>query len=444
MAVRPAAGRREAPAGDRHTELIVLVASRRHARGTRQRPAREPLPPGAWARLAACTGAAALLQLDGTLITVALPSVARDLGVSGSSASIVLSAYFGMYAVLLWPGGLLVDRFGARRIALLGLLLFALGAAVGAAAPTLGVLIAMRIIQGAGAGLVSPAALAGAVSGFPAERRGTALGIWGASAGVSNLLGPLMGGLLTVAFGWRADWWALVPLALVSAWTILRLLPPTARGDDLTPKQTVFNQVVMAAAFIAALTFAVMIGAFYLAEQYLQRAAGYSALGASSVLLLVALLVGAAAPIAGRLADRRGERLPALLGFVLAGAGLGVLAISAVPLGSAVTLLPLVPVGLGLGMLFVPVSRAALNATPLASHGRTSALLSVGRLLGAAIGAGLAGLALAGGVTASTVHSAMLVACALCVAVGLPVSSYLGASIGRLPRTSRPSESPLT
>jgi len=202
----------------------------------------------------------------------------------------------------------------------------------------------------------------------------------------------------------------------------------------------VFNQVVMAATVIAALTFAVMIGAFYLAEQYLQRAAGYSALGASSVLLLVALLVGAAAPIAGRLADRRGERVPALLGFLSAGVGLGVLAITAVPLGSPLTLLPLVPVGLGLGMLFVPVSRAALNATPLASHGRTSALLSVGRLLGAAIGAGLAGLALAGGVTASTVHSAMLVACASCLAIGLPLSTYLGASIERAPTGTRPTE----
>ena len=196
----------------------------------------------------------------------------------------------------------------------------------------------------------------------------------------------------------------------------------------------------MAATFVAALTFAVMIGAFYLAEQYLQRAAGYSALGASSVLLLVALLVGAAAPVAGRLADRRGERMPAVLGFLLAGVGLGVLGISAVPLGNAITLVPLVPVGLGLGLLFVPTSRAALNATPLASHGRTSALLSVGRLLGAAVGAGLAGLALAGGVTGSTVHTAMLIACASCLLIGIPVSGYLGASIGRLPQGTRASE----
>ncbi len=78
-------------------------------------------------------------------------------------------------------------------------------------------LIVARIVQGAGAGLVSPAALAGAVSGFPPERRGAALGIWGASAGTSNLIGPLLGGLLTVTLGWRADWWALVPLTAAAA-----------------------------------------------------------------------------------------------------------------------------------------------------------------------------------------------------------------------------------
>ena len=77
----------------------------------------------------------------------------------------------------------------------------------------------------------------------------------------------------------------------------------------------------MAAAFVAGLTFAVMIGTFYLAEQYLQKSVGYSALGASAVLVVVALLVGAAAPLAGGLVDARGERLPTVLGFL--GAGLG-------------------------------------------------------------------------------------------------------------------------
>lgn len=391
-----------------------------------ERP-RDGIPRAAWTRLFACTGAAALLQLDGTLITVALPSVAHSLRVSSASTSIVLSAYFGAYALTLLPGGALVDRFGARRLALCGLGAFALGAAAGALATNIGVLVATRVVQGAGAGLVSPAALAGAVSGFPPERRGSALGIWGASAGVSTLVGPLLGGLLTVALGWRADWWALVPLALISAWAIFGHLPRIVHSDAAGGGGRVaLDGVVLASTLIAALTFAVMIGCFYLAQQYLQRVAGYSALGAASVLVLVALLVSAAAPLAGRLVDRYGERLPALLGFLASGAGLGVLGIPGVSLQDPASLPALIPVGLGLGMLFVPTSRAALNATPFASHGRTSAMLSVGRLLGAAAGAGLAGVALSGGPSASGVHTALLVACALCLLVGMPAATRLG------------------
>jgi MFS family permease len=388
---------------------------------TRSKP---PVPRSAWTRLAACTAAAALLQLDGTLITVALPSVAHGLHVSGSTTSIVLSAYFGAYALLLIPGGELVDRFGARRVALIGLTLFGIGAGFGAVAGSFGQLLAARIIQGAGAGLVSPAALAGAVSGFPPERRGSALGIWGASAGMSNLLGPLLGGLLTVAFGWRADWWALLPLTLAAAVGIERLLPRIVHGDA-DGGNPALNRIVLAATLIAALTFAVMIGAFYIAEQYLQRVAGFSALGASGALVLVALLVGAAAPLAGRLVDRHGEKLPALIGFAGAALGLALLGIPGFKLDGVVTILPLIPVGLGLGMLFVPTSRAALNSTPEASHGRTSALLSVGRLLGAAIGAGLAGMALSGTLTASTVHRTLLLGAILCVVIGLPASLLL-------------------
>jgi MFS family permease len=388
-----------------------------------------PVPRSAWSRLAACTACAALLQLDGTLITVALPSVAHGLHISASSTSILLSAYFAAYALLLLPGGELVDRFGARRLALVGLALFAVGAAAGALVGNLFGLLVARVVQGAGAGLVSPAALAGAVSGFPPERRGRALGIWGASAGISNLLGPLLGGGLTVALGWRADWWALVPLTIAAGVAIARLMPAIVHADE--GNKPALNRIVLAATVVAGLTFAVMIGAFYIAEQYLQRVAGFSPLGASSALVLVALLVGAAAPIAGRLVDRHGEQLPALLGFGAAALGLTVLGIPGMTLDGVVTILPLIPVGLGLGMLFVPTSRAALNASPLASHGRASALLSVGRLLGATVGAGLAGIALSGTLTAATVHRTLLLGAMLCAVVGLPAATRLTARAAR-------------
>jgi MFS family permease len=388
-------------------------------------PSKPLLPRSAWSRLAACTAAAALLQIDGTLITVALPSVAHGLHISTSSTSVVLSAYFVAYALVLIPGGELVDRFGARRLALVGLALFAVGAAAGALVDNLVGLLVARVVQGAGAGLVSPAALAGAVSGFPPGRRGRALGIWGASAGVSNLLGPLLGGVLTVALGWRADWWALVPLTIAAGVAIARLVPAIAHADDRESPS--LNRIVLAATVVAGITFAVMIGAFYIAEQYLQRVAGFSALGASGAMVLVAVLVGAAAPIAGRLVDRHGEQRPALLGFGASALGLAVLGIPGMRLDGVVTILPLIPLGLGLGMLFVPTSRAALNASPLASHGRTSAMLSVGRLLGATVGAGLAGIALSGTLTASTVHRALLLGAMVCVVVGLPAATRLTA-----------------
>jgi MFS family permease len=395
-------------------------------RGSRSLP---PVPRSAWSRLAVCTACAALLQLDGTLITVALPSVAHGLHISPSSTSVVLSAYFAAYALLLIPGGELVDRFGARWVALVGLALFAVGLAAGALADNLCVLLVARAVQGAGAGLVSPAALAGAVSGFPPQRRGRALGIWGASAGMSNLLGPLLGGLLTVALGWRADWWALVPLTIAAGVAIARLMPTIVHADQ--GESRVLNRIVLAATLVAGLTFAIMIGAFYIVEQYLQRVAGFSALGASGALVLVALLVGAAAPVAGRLVDRHGEQLPALIGFGASALGLMVLGIPGMTLDGVVTILPVIPLGLGLGMLFVPTSRAALNASPSAAHGRTAALLSVGRLLGATVGAGLAGIALSGTLTASTVHRTLLLGAMLCIVVGLPAATGLTARATR-------------
>jgi MFS transporter, DHA2 family, methylenomycin A resistance protein len=378
-------------------------------------------------RLAACIGAAALLQIDGTIVTVALPSVGHDLGVNSHRLSGVLTAYFVAYGVMLFPGGSLVDRVGCRRVALAGLALFAAGAVLGALAQSFGVLIASRLVQGVGAGLVSPASLAGAVSGYPRERRGSALGLWGASSGLANLVGPVVGGLLTVAIDWRACWWFLVPAAAVSAWAIARFVPAEIRADETPDTAGLRQRVIGAAAIVAALTFVVMIGTFFLAQQYLQEEAGYSALGAAAALTVIALMVGAGAPIAGQLSDSRGERPTALLGFGVTAAGLAVLGIPGVPLEGPAALALLMPFGVGIGLLFAPASRAALNAVSQSRHGRVSSLLSTSRLLGAALGASLAGIALTGGVTATNVHIALLGAAALCVVVGLPAASGLSA-----------------
>jgi MFS family permease len=376
-------------------------------------------------RLAACIGAAALLQIDGTIVTVALPSVGHDLGVNSHRLSGVLTAYFVAYGVMLFPGGSLVDRVGCRRTALAGLGLFAGGAVIGALAQSFAVLIASRVIQGVGAGLVSPASLAGAVSGYPRERRGSALGLWGASSGLANLVGPVVGGLLTVAIGWRACWWFLAPAAGAAAWGIARFVPAELRDDETPDTAGLRQRVIGAAAVVAALTFVVMIGTFFLAQQYLQEEAGYSALGAAAALTVIALMVGVGAPLAGHLSDSRGERPTAILGFGVTAVGLAVLGIPGVPLEGPGALALLLPFGVGIGLLFAPASRAALNAVSQSRHGRVSSLLSTSRLLGAAVGSSLAGIALTGGVTASNVHVALLVAAALCVVIGLPAANGL-------------------
>jgi MFS family permease len=396
----------------------------------RTRSSGEPVGRDAWLRLGACAAAAALLQMDGTIVTVALPSVGRELDVGSHTLAWTLTAYFLAYGVTLFPGGSLVDRIGSRRVGLYGLAVFAAGACLGALAGGFGLLVASRVVQGIGAGLVSPASLAGAVSGFPPERRGSALGLWGASSGMANLVGPVVGGLLTVAIDWRACWWFFVPASAAVAWGLRRFVPAAVHGDESPDTAGLRQRVVAAAAVVAALTFVVMIGAFYLAQQYLQVAAGYSALGAAAALTLIAVLVGVAAPLAGHISDERGEGPTLFAGFLLAALALGLLGIPGVPLEGLGALPLLVPFGLGIGLLFVPASRAALNAVPQAKHGRVSSLLSTCRLLGAAIGAGLAGAALSGGVTAGHVRIAMLSGAGICLALGLPASAALSSGKG--------------
>jgi MFS family permease len=383
------------------------------------------------ARLAACAAAAALLQIDGTIVTVALPSVGDELAVDPHDLSLVLTAYFVAYGLMLFPGGTLVDRLGSRRVAFAGLAAFAAGALFGALAGSFELLVLSRLLQGFGAGLVSPASLAGAVSGYPPERRGAALGLWGASSGIANLIGPLIGGLLTVAIGWRACWWFFLPASLAVAWAVSRFVPAEIYADERPETAGLRQRVVGAAAMVAALTFVVMIGAFFIGQQYLQESAGYSALGAAAALTLIAVLVGAGAPLAGTITDRYGERSTAMVGFAATACGLLLLGIPGAPLHGFAALPLLVPFGIGLGLLFVPASRAALNAVSQAKHGRVSSLLSMSRLLGAAIGSGLAGVALSGGVTSGHVHAALAVAGAACLVIGIPAAAELSPRGGR-------------
>jgi DHA2 family methylenomycin A resistance protein-like MFS transporter len=374
-----------------------------------------PVARAAWWGLGVCTCATAVLQMDGTMVTVAVPALARDLGVDTATVSWVLTAYFVPFALTLLPGGRLVDQVGARRVAVIGLLLFALGAVLGALAPTFGALIASRVLQGVAAGLVSPAALVGAVSGFPPERRGAALGIWGAGSGGVSLLGPLAGGLLTAGLGWRSNWWALLAISIAVGVAIARVTPSPREGTRQSRgDRSRAGRVVAICTALTGVTFLVLIGGFLVGQEYLQQVVGESALAAAATLLIGALASGITTPLAGWLTDRRGEALPIASGLVLLGGGLAILGSGVTPLYAPVTAVLLVTIGAGFGLLFSPVSRAALNAVSAAQHGRVSAWLSVGRLAGAALGAGLAGLAATGGLTVPHVRYALLGGAVIC------------------------------
>ena len=238
--------------------------------------------------------------------------------------------------------------------------------------------------------------------------------------------------------GWRADWWALVPLALIAAVAIARQVPAVLHAGDAGLRESRVNQLVLAATLVAALTFAVMIGCFYLASQYLQRAAGYlRAWAPRRALVIVALLVGAAAPLAGRLVDDYGERLPAVLGFVLAAGGLAVLAIPGLPLASLVTIVPLIPWGWASGCCSCPprARRSTPRRAPRTGAPRRSSRSGACSAPGSA--RGLAALVLAGGTDAA--HRARRDAARLHPVRGgrHPASTRLGAPRGAVPGGAR-------
>src|ERR1700759_3315812 len=152
--------------------------------------------------------------LDNLVVNVALPSIHRDLGASIQTLEWTVNAYVLAYAVLLLTGAALGDRFGRKRMFLLGLGLFTLASACTPLAPTTDLLIAARAVRGAGAAVVTPLTLPLLAEAFPAERRGIAIGVWSGISGVAVALGPLVGGAVVQGISWHWIFWLNVPIGL--------------------------------------------------------------------------------------------------------------------------------------------------------------------------------------------------------------------------------------
>jgi EmrB/QacA subfamily drug resistance transporter len=398
----------------------------------------------------ALTGTALfMIVLDNLIVASALPSIERSLNSPLSSAEWILDAYILSFAVLILTGAALGERFGRRRVFIAGLVIFTAASAAGALAANVGQLVAARAIQGAGSAILMPLTLTLLTNAFPAEKRGTALGIWSSIAGLGVAAGPVVGGLITDALSWHWIFWINVPigaaaallsprllaesrgardpidlggLALVSA-GLLGVVYATVRGNALgwLSAETLAAYgagTLLLIAFVAfelrkehpmlpmrlfrnarfsisnatgfLLHFA-MFGAFLMVIQFLVEVRGESPVMSGVWTLPWTIMPFAISPIAGRIGQRTNPALPAAIGMALLGFGTIELAIE---LSAATTPLAMVPamvfIGIGIGLTLPHIAALAMGSVPPADIGKASGTLSTARQVGSVVGVAVA------------------------------------------------------
>ncbi|MEO0785341.1 MAG: MFS transporter [Pseudomonadota bacterium] len=181
--------------------------------------------------LAACVLASSMAFIDGSALTVALPALRADFSASLQDVQWVLNAYVLALAALTLLGGAIADRYGRARTLLWGCAVFALASIACALAPSLETLIFARLMQGVGAAIMTPASLALIGEVYPEDERGKAIGTWAAASALTTAGGPLLGGWLTVTFGWEAVFWINPPIAVVAVAILLRTAPTPHQQD---------------------------------------------------------------------------------------------------------------------------------------------------------------------------------------------------------------------
>jgi EmrB/QacA subfamily drug resistance transporter len=397
----------------------------------------------AWA-LALTSVAFFMTSLDALVVITALPRIHASLGGSVSTLEWTVNAYTLTLAAGIITAAALGDRFGRRRMYVAGLLLFTAASAACALAPSMGLLIGARAVQGLGAALITPLSLTIVASAFPAERRGTVVGIQGAIGGLAIAGGPLVGGAV-VGLGWHWIFWLNVPVGLAAAVLALSRLPesrgPAARLDlagaalatagavalawglvrttdvgwgspqvvgaliaaavliagfvawerrarePMLPLRLLRNPAFAAANATGFLMFASITSAAFLMAQYFQLGLGYSPMATGLRFLPWTLTPLLIAPAAGALADKIGSRPLMVLGLAMQGAGLVWVA-----LGATITaayggfVLPLIIAGVGISMAVPTVPTTALNTVPPADMGKASGVQNTLQRFGSVFG----------------------------------------------------------
>jgi len=324
--------------------------------------------------------------LDVNAVLVALPSLGRDLGLRGGGLQWVITAYVIVFGAGLLPAGRLADALGRRRVFAAGMAVFTAASAACAVAPGAGVLVPARALQGLGAALTAPAALALIVDAFPAGRpRERAVAAWTAVAALGGAAGVVLGGLIAGTLGWRWVFLINLPVGLATLALTPRVLPAgrAARAAlwPLVPAGLLGRRPVVVAAAVAVVLTATTSGGAVLATLQLQDALGLTPQGASLALLPLSLAV-----IAGSVLTSR-ARAPAravIAGGLLLVAGGSLTA--AAGSSEAALVAWAVLAGLGLGAASVAATTLGASAVPEPDRGTASAVLNAAAQLGTAGG----------------------------------------------------------
>lgn len=344
-------------------------------------------------RLTALIMASALVTLDGTAVTLALPSIARSLDMRSSALHWISDAPLFMLAVLLLPAGAFADRRGHFRAMRIGLVVFAGSAIAGGAAATSAMLIAARALQGVGAAFILPGAFAVIRAAVEEpERQARKFGVLAAWTGAAGVMGPLLGGVLADVVTWRAVFGVSATLAVI-AWLAMRAAPESTAPSrqPLLPAQLLRARNCMAANVA---TFGLYFGVFglpFAIAIYLQEVLRYSALLASLVILPLSIMMFFAAPFA-KLSPKWGSKRLVAVGSAVAAAGAAWMAapVADLPLWTAVVI-GTAAFGLGVAIAVSPLTQAAVAGVGESCAGAASALNHA-----VVRAAGLAGIALLG------------------------------------------------
>ncbi|MGW7170004.1 MFS transporter [Streptomyces sp. NPDC054884] len=399
-----------------------------------------------------------MLILDITVVAIALPHMGADLDLDRAALTWVVSGYALTFGSLMLLGGRAADLFGAKQVVLAGLAVFTAASLAAGLATGAPLLLGARIAQGAGAAMLSPAALSVVVRLFDGDERNRALGIWSALGGGGAALGVLLGGLITAGPGWAWVFFVNVPVGLIVLVALARILPPLPRVatgsldvpgaalvaaatgaliyaliragdhgwlDALTVALVVASAAayaafaawqhrtaaplmdlrlfarrpVVAGTFVIAVTTALMVGAFFLGSFYLQNHQGHGALTTGVLFLPVALVTMAAATAAGQVIGRLGARLLAAAALALAAAGFLVPVLWS---GTAAMVTGMSVAAAGLGALFVVAAATALSSVAPQEAGVASGIVSTFHEFGASVGAAAVSSAAAASIAVRT------------------------------------------